>query len=649
VCASENIPPDIHDVNVTHTAPDESSLVREKISAIYHDILGREPDETGLEFYTNEILKNGKNLDWVRESLAASPEIQSTKAMFKFRFAFGLFLGLLILFSIWQGDRLLTRLDLLIPPDCLMNRLFSCITWTRFCMLCGLLYCIRGGMILAIYPPLEGPDEYQHIAYIEAILAHKFPPVYGQARVPAGLLSELIKLPHPEHGWRQIASSGCLSYKEFFDGNPRSFAEQSFSLYQAQHPPLYYYLSALPYQMLRHRFGFLSAVYGLRCINILISGIALVLLLIPIQSVIPHEGMARISALTISLIPNFLISNSRVANDGLALLFSSAVFYILIRHTEPLIKTHGIGIVLSLFIALGVLSKLTVLFILPASIVSIGCLVYDRVNMRRILSMIAVILIVYVCIAGPYHIWCKNNYNTFLSSQETLTTARIQHPFSGMSWKDHVDVVYQTIIRNSMIRNLWYSGWSFIDTDSGLRTIYGYLLAISCLGFLIRYKPDDGRSKTQIQVTNRVVRTYVIFIIFAMSIILAREYLFYSYHGITTGLPNYAIPIIPLLLTLIFRALLHYRSRFLFYSVLLLFMVNFIFTEWYSLFRIAAPFWADNADPVQILERLDRIHPGWLNYASFLILKPFYLVLLVFNILTLFFFFRGSSSDRSMN
>jgi len=57
----------------------EELLIELEIAELYYDVLDRGPDPSGLEFYKNKILKEGKTIEWVKTTLLNSPEVQSQK------------------------------------------------------------------------------------------------------------------------------------------------------------------------------------------------------------------------------------------------------------------------------------------------------------------------------------------------------------------------------------------------------------------------------------------------------------------------------------------------------------------------------------------------------------------------------------------
>jgi hypothetical protein len=52
-----------------------------QITELYHNILNRDPDSEGANYYKQEVINNGKSLQWVEESLRNSQEAKSIAEM----------------------------------------------------------------------------------------------------------------------------------------------------------------------------------------------------------------------------------------------------------------------------------------------------------------------------------------------------------------------------------------------------------------------------------------------------------------------------------------------------------------------------------------------------------------------------------------
>src|SRR5687768_17531669 len=78
----------------------------------------------------------------------------------------------------------------------------------------------RGPLYLSVFPPLEGWDEYQHLAYIVHLDETGTIPVFDQSRVSLALRPLLTAVPHSEWGGEQVEEWGVLSYADYWTSPP---------------------------------------------------------------------------------------------------------------------------------------------------------------------------------------------------------------------------------------------------------------------------------------------------------------------------------------------------------------------------------------------------------------------------------------------
>ena len=262
----------------------------------------------------------------------------------------------------------------------------------KFLMVLLFLFIIRGIQIQCLYPPLEGPDEYQHIAYLVYINENHQIPVYGQAFVPLSMYPSLVKTPHSEFDWQQTAQIGARRYEDFYNSPSIAIENAAIPLYQAQHPPLFYIIAAPIFNRLHNSSGFLTAVYAIRILNIILAGTAMIMLLAPLRSLFNDVGIFRATALAISLSPMFMIYVSRVANDALALFFVGATVLCLTRLPTtrfPFVNAFIVGILL----ALGTFAKLITVSLIPTALVYVFVLaLLSKVQWRIAIFGILIIL-----------------------------------------------------------------------------------------------------------------------------------------------------------------------------------------------------------------------------------------------------------------
>ena len=92
-------------------------------------------------------------------------------------------------------------------------------------LVAGLLitaFLARGPLYLSVFPPFEGWDEYQHLAYIAHLDETGTIPVFDESRVSLALRPLVIAMPHSPWGGEQVQEWGALSYADYWNAPARA-------------------------------------------------------------------------------------------------------------------------------------------------------------------------------------------------------------------------------------------------------------------------------------------------------------------------------------------------------------------------------------------------------------------------------------------
>jgi 4-amino-4-deoxy-L-arabinose transferase-like glycosyltransferase len=203
--------------------------------------------------------------------------------------------------------------------------------WRRLrAILTGLVLC-RGIVLLCVFPPFEGWDEYQHVGYIVYMNETGNRPWLGQADVPASLLAQLPAFPHCNSALKQIGSLGAVGYTTFWgrdrQENPPDMANPKaarIGLYQAQHGPLYYRLVGPLFDSLGGVGDLKRSIGGLRLVNLLLTAGSVWLALGIIAGLVRDRQLTAFCSILIATQPLFLINGVRVANDALGVFLATS-------------------------------------------------------------------------------------------------------------------------------------------------------------------------------------------------------------------------------------------------------------------------------------------------------------------------------------
>jgi 4-amino-4-deoxy-L-arabinose transferase-like glycosyltransferase len=492
-----------------------------------------------------------------------------------------------------------------------------------------LLFFVRGVQIQCVYPPLEGPDEYQHIAYLTYIEEEGKIPVLNKSLVPKSLYPHFLANPHSNCDVQQTGKVGCLRYEDFYekqaiqtgdleDGNiltPEDFlkkempqtGEPDIQLYESQQPPLYYVLAWPVFAHIRDSLGFREAIYTLRIINIALATIAMLCLLSPIKGVFEEARAMRLSILAISLSPMFMVYVSRVANDALALVFAGLAVSVLTRMTN---QRHFIlkAAIAGGLIGIGVLTKMTVLCILPAAVVYFWyCAARTRMTFGKAFLCSAAAIGCYLIFTMQYHWHNYRDFGTLFPSFDTIENAAAGKTFFHLAGNIRFlhlkDFFLNTLIRG----NLWVSGWSFLMPRNELRVIYFWILVVSALG-VVPYIIFRILRPAKKPLLHQHIVLCGLLVIFSFAAAYGHALNAIARWGVITTLSYYVMISYPAFLICIFACARGYGRNGA-AAAAFVFSVFFLVTEYVSLLGGAVQRWTGAADFRGIFERLASVHP----------------------------------------
>ena len=490
------------------------------------------------------------------------------------------------------------------------------------------IFLLRGLAIQCLYPPLEGPDEYQHIAVIHYLVENRALPVYGQSKVPVSLYDDIVANPHPNHSADQTRCIGAQSYETFYTGKPVRTFDSPINLYQAQHPPLYYVIMAPLYAWSRSVLDFRSTVYLLRFVNLIAAAFAIVFLLYPLRCILADERLYRLFALKVAASPMYMIHISRVTNDAFALLFAGIALMLVLKMSgakRPCMSAGFAGV----SVGVSVMFKLTGMVLLPTVLVYLLILAATLRITRKCCALCSVVFVFgYLLSSFPYYTWVWSHYGLFLFDQVTSRSQAL-----GLSTLDilggmQLDHIMSFFAKSLFLDNLWTSGWSFLGVPRAFKRVYGVLMLLAAGG-------SFAWLQTRLRTGSiRLIRDWpplVICILLTVSTTCAL-YVFALKHLAVynfTTIPSYYFMIAyPAFLSCFFVAALGYGRRTASVIALLL-LVLFTFTELYGLCFVAVPYWAQSQDLTVIFSRLASLHPVFPAPAYFFVLYPFALLLLL--------------------
>jgi hypothetical protein len=352
-------------------------------------------------------------------------------------------------------------------------------------LVAGLLitaFLARGPLFLSVFPPFEGWDEYQHLAYIAHLdETGTIPVADADTRVPLVIRPLVIAMPHSQWGGEQVREWGALPYADYWNAPaPPTLTDRDASsaprLYQAQHPPLAYVM-ALPIWRALKTAHPLEAIYAIRMMNLLLVAAALVLFAGALMRLVPAFAPRVAVFALVCLHPLFFSNVARVANDALAVATGVAGISLLMLADGRTLLTRGL--LAAGCIAASVWSKQTSLTLIPALV--LGPLLIGRaqgVPAGRLWRVTSIVGIAFLLLVAPLWLWSYHQYGVLLTTQDSVELAArgsvvnaLATSFVTLDWRAVVDTFF-------VPGRPWVGGWSFLPMHETLAGLHGWYWGI---------------------------------------------------------------------------------------------------------------------------------------------------------------------------
>lgn len=351
----------------------------------------------------------------------------------------------------------------------------------------------RAPLYLSVFPPFEGWDEPQHLAYIVHVDETGTIPVMNQSVVPHSLRPMFAGTPQAPVG--QMKEWGVLPYAEYWRTGPPADANReatvSFRLYQAQHPPLAYALAAPIWRWLKTPRP-LDAVFAIRFANVLIAAAGLVLFAAALQRLVPAFGPRVVVLALVCLHPLFFQNVARVANDALAVSTGVAGISMLTLANDRTLLTRGL--LAAVCIAASVWTKQTSFTLIPALVVGLPLIGWrHNVPLARIVRVTCVAVGAFFLLIAPLWVWSYQHYGSIVTTQDTLELAAKGDVRAALT-RSLDNVPWGRVVTNLFVPGRpWVGGWSFLPIHETLAAlhawIWGIVLAVGAAGAVIAFRP----------------------------------------------------------------------------------------------------------------------------------------------------------------
>lgn len=482
--------------------------------------------------------------------------------------------------------------------------------WWLFCLLACAWFLARGGVYLAVIPPLEMWDELQHIAYVDHHTRHAQAPRLFETRIPPPLLGSALQLPHGPYSAHQLGDHAPTSYADWFAGtrSPQpSPSAQGPGLYAAQHGSLYYRTVAPLFAAAGGAAELSQSSTVLRSVNLLLGTLALLAVLLWLPSVLRNPRDRGLVALLIVAQPLYLLNVVRTANDALAILLGTFVCIAGISGWPQ--RRAWLSLLLGVLAGIAFAVKATCAAALVFILMVTCWRSIRRPRPQRSWTPVLLLSLGAAPIVGLI-LWSNlARYGLPLPMQEAVLNrdagrglGDVLAGFWDFSWLSTMQVL---LFREST----WVGGWSFLGSSNWLKGWTQVILIGAALGWVCR--PFRSRDALPVlrgdpQTTRRIGLCLLL---------VAGGLLWHSLqselaHGTSSTCPWYACLAFPFALILLWRSAASWPplvGRVLPWILL----ASFVLNEANGIWRKMLPTYSGGARGTEALRRLATLKPGW--------------------------------------
>jgi 4-amino-4-deoxy-L-arabinose transferase-like glycosyltransferase len=275
-----------------------------------------------------------------------------------------------------------------------------------------------------LQPPLESPDEVAHLAYINFVSrTWEIPNQFSKEKAVAweGHQPPLYyflgaALVHAFKADRTLDLTPVPNCKHFWHGG------------RLDNVPVFHHVGRDIFATPMDR----ALYYSLRLLSVALGAATLIYVLKLSRLFFGNCGWVIWPAFFVATLPQFAFISAMVNNDNLANFLAAAALCYLFRVTDRP-AAAGNYLLLGLSMGLGLLAKKTLLFLLPGSLLILGCLaVQDRAQSARVIRNMVLTVLIAGLICGWWFVRNHNLYGDLLGARmerETMPTLVAERPF----------------------------------------------------------------------------------------------------------------------------------------------------------------------------------------------------------------------------
>jgi Dolichyl-phosphate-mannose-protein mannosyltransferase len=366
-----------------------------------------------------------------------------------------------------------------------------------------LCFIIRAVFYSSAFPLWEGFDEYAHFATIQHIFFHRDIPDFRTANSSREVAESLKILPVP---WLlRDESKGYLSHDDYWQlapadqmvrrtqlkDLPQEWSDEEavprLPLYEAQQPPLYYWLM-LPVYWSVKSLELPTQVWILRLVTVLLGSIVVPVAFLTGRKCFSGERGALGVAVVVASMPQLSIDIFRISNEALSVVIGSlTVLAVITLWSSP--PNTSRGAIVGLAVGSALLTKAYFLsLLLWATFVLVAATLRDSKQRRAPALQLAAGIAVCVSIAGWYYIRVLALTGTFTGEQNDVGAY-----YSHVSWADAIKrMPWRRIFDFMAVTHIWLGNWSFLVVRTWMYRVVEFVFILALLGLLLQIIRPTG-------------------------------------------------------------------------------------------------------------------------------------------------------------
>ncbi len=292
----------------------------------------------------------------------------------------------------------------------------------RFLVALLLLFAVKQAFNVIVFPPFSGHDEVAHYAYLRTVTDdHRVPVIpdleeWRRAWVARGTLPGDV-LPDDLYRYCRYVLDWNYCEEEEWKNNPPvavTYGGQFYPHgwnYASNHPPLFYLLMS-PLYRVTESLTPAQQQYVIRAATIPIGMLIVFLTFLIARLLFPRDPFVQIVATSfVAFQTQLSYESAMVNNDILLVAMFTLALYLLVRGIRQGF-TLGSAAVLGLVVGLGLLTKASMITILPIIAIAMICSIGWR-NIRRWITLGAVTGITTGLIVWPWYLYLHRTYGNF--------------------------------------------------------------------------------------------------------------------------------------------------------------------------------------------------------------------------------------------